>query len=96
LIETATCLKLFGMGMYDWETLYLEERVQERRREMYLDMRNAHIIAKKKILNINIVNRGKEYIKIYNKTLVGLREDYVNREQGEIRRRNVWESKRTV
>jgi hypothetical protein len=84
------------MGMYDWETLYLEERVQERRREMYLDMRNAHIIAKKKILNINIVNRGKEYIKIYNKTLVGLREDYVNREQGEIRRRNVWESKRTV
>jgi hypothetical protein len=84
------------MGIYDWEALVLQERVAQRHRETYLDMRIAHKYTRQSTGECKAQGPSRRYIKEYNKTLQCLLEESVGREQGEIRRRDVWESKRTV
>jgi hypothetical protein len=84
------------MGSYDWESLMYEERAAELRRETYLDMRIAHKLTISNIGGPKSSTKSREFKREYNKTLLSLCDGYIDRQQGEIRRRDVWKSEGTV
>lgn len=73
------------------EALYLKERAEERHRDLYLDMRNAHRIAMS-----GVRSTGKDIKRIYKETLITLENEYLSGRREGIRRRDVWESERAV
>ncbi len=80
------------MSIFNWEDIFVEEWIAQKQRDKYLDMRNAHILAKKQVsqdtVEINIV----EYQKVYKQIFDSLSIDFDNRLSGHIRKRstNVW------
>lgn len=62
------------------------DRIAQKNRESYLDMRNAHKIAQQKSTN--------EYMEVYKETFEKLSAEFESRFEGQLRKRskNVWQS----
>lgn len=78
------------MSILSWEDIFIEERIAQRKRDSYLDMRNAHKLAK---VQIDEENTGKvEYKTIYKEIFEGLSVELHEGLSGKIRKRstNVW------
>uniref|UniRef100_A0A7C4XN25 Uncharacterized protein n=1 Tax=candidate division WWE3 bacterium TaxID=2053526 RepID=A0A7C4XN25_UNCKA len=80
------------MSVFAWEGIIREEIAAQKRRDLYLDMRNASRIAAKKS------NNNKEYQGFYREAFEQLVGDFEERLCGDLRKRseNVWKSKRAV
>lgn len=78
------------MSIYSWEDIFVEEWIAQKQRDMYLDMRNAHILVKEQIKNKKQVIDGTEYQRLYKKIFENLILE--NGFSGQIRKRstNVW------
>jgi hypothetical protein len=78
---------------FTWEELWIIERMAQKRREHYLDMRNAHQITTNRISGESELTPD-DFGSVYRATLEQLKEDLENRMNGQLRKRskNVWQS----